>query len=374
MIMRSFRFLALLATILCLTAGWGLAEESASESPPKPQNKTTLIIATANTGGTYYPMGVSMATLWSLNLGQDPGIKCQAIPSAGSGENVNLLRHGEADLAIMDTRFGLMAWKGLGDFQDAPYPGLRTITALWPDVEHFVVLSQFVKTGTPMDVQELRFSIGKAGSGTEAATKTILKGLGLNPAELNLKLMGYFEASRAIKEGELQGANLPGGPPVAAVTDLFSDTKIKPVILHFTDEQIKQINDNTTYAGFKYTIAPGTYPHQTEAVNTIAQNNILYCRADLPEETVYLLTRALFENAPYSLDARLKTGTFINLEKALTGLPAPLHPGALRYYRENKVKVPEALLPPQAGKSEAAGAAQPAAEAAGQSAPTPNAK
>ncbi|MCJ7538119.1 MAG: TAXI family TRAP transporter solute-binding subunit, partial [Desulfobacterales bacterium] len=144
------------------------------------EKTTSLVIATATTGGTYYPMGVGMASLWSIRLAKKHGIMVQAITSAGSGENVNMLRGKEVDLAILQGLFGKSAWKGLGTYKDKPLKTIRSITMLWPNVEHFVVLADKVKTGNPSDIKGLRFSLGRAGSGTERSGLTIMSALGMN--------------------------------------------------------------------------------------------------------------------------------------------------------------------------------------------------
>jgi len=135
------------------------------EAPPE-KKEGELIISTATTGVMYYPIGVGMASLWSIKLASAHGIQVQAITSAGSGENINMLKGKEVDLAILQGLFGKMAWNGIGIY-DKPYKELRTITMLWPNVEHFVIIEDKVKTGTVTDIKGLKFSIGRAGSGTE---------------------------------------------------------------------------------------------------------------------------------------------------------------------------------------------------------------
>ena len=308
------------------------------------EKTTSLVIATATTGGTYYPMGVGMASLWSIRLAKKHGIMVQAITSAGSGENVNMLRGKEVDLAILQGLFGKSAWKGLGTYKDKPLKTIRSITMLWPNVEHFVVLANKVKTGNPSDIKGLRFSLGRAGSGTERSGLTIMSALGMNRDSVKGEYLGYFESSKAMKDKRIGGANIPAGPPVAAITDLFATPGLKVKVLEFTDEQLKKINETTAYPGYRYVIKAGTYPGQKKDIRTIAQPNLLVCSEDVSEEVVYLLTKALFENPDY-LRAVHKMGTFITIDNALSGLPAPLHPGALKFYKEKGLEIPKALIP-----------------------------
>lgn len=318
---------------------------SASETWAAEKKPASLVIATATTGGTYYPIGVGMASLWTIKLVKDHGVQVQAITSAGSGENINMLKGKEVDLAILQGLFGKMAWNGVGIYKDKPYKELRTISMLWPNVEHFVVTQNKVKTGTIADIKGLRFSIGRAGSGTERSGLTLMEGVGMRREDVKGEYLGYFESATAMKDRRIDGANLCAGPPVAAVTDIFAAPGMKAAVLEFTDEQLNQINEKTAYPGFRYVIPANMYPGQDKPVQTIAQSNFLGVRADVDEEVVYLLTKTLFEN-PDFLKAVHKMATFITMESGMSGLPAPLHPGAYRYYKERGLTIPKALVPP----------------------------
>jgi TRAP transporter TAXI family solute receptor len=306
-----------------------------------------LILATATTGGTYYPVGVALSTLWSLKLRNEKpaAIKVNPITSAGSGENVNMLKGKEVEMAILQGLFGKMAYKGIDVYQGKPMKELRTITMLWPNVEHFVIFQDKVKSGTITDIKGLRFSIGRAGSGTERSGLTIMNGIGMGRDDIQAEYLGYFESSNAMKDKRIEGANLCAGPPVAAVTDLFATPGMKVKILEFTDEQLTAINEKTSYPGYRYIVPANTYPGQTEAIKTIAQPNFLGIRADVDTEIVYKMTKTIYENLPYLYNIHQAT-KHMNQDSAISGLPAPLHPGALKYYREIGMKIPDALLPP----------------------------
>jgi len=306
-----------------------------------------MVLATATTGGTYYPVGVALSTLWSIKLRKDkPVIKVNPITSAGSGENINMLRGKEVEMAILQGLFGKMAWNGTHVYKGKPMKDLRSITLLWPNVEHFVIYQDKVKTGTITDIKGLKFSIGRAGSGTERSGLTIMSGVGLGRDDVKGEYLGYFESSKAMKDKRIQGANLCAGPPVAAVTELFATPGMKVKILEFTNEQLKAINSKTAYPGFKYLIPANTYPGQKKQINTIAQPNFLGIRADVDADLVYKLTKTIYENLPY-LYAIHKATKFMKLELATSGLPCPLHPGALKYYREiGGVMIPDSLIPP----------------------------
>ncbi|MDK2824568.1 MAG: uncharacterized protein PWP71_2486 [Clostridia bacterium] len=329
-------------TFVVTIAGCGGGESKEGEK--KSPKRQFLTITTASTGGTYYPIGMGMATLWTEKL-KEYNISVTGQSSAGSVENIDILRKGEAQLAIMQGLIGAMAWKGKGTFDGKQYEELRSISMLWPNVEHFVVVKDKVKTGNIKDIKGLHISLGPSGSGTERSTLTIMEGLGLTVKDVQPEYLGYSESADAMKNGTLDAASMPAGPPASAVTDLFA-SPIEVQVLNFTEEDLKGIN-NVFDTWFSYTIKPGVYPGQEEPIETIAQPNWLAVSAPTDEETVYLLTKTLFENLEEMYKVH-KSATNIKLETALNGLPAPLHPGALKYYKEKGLTIPDRLVPPEA--------------------------
>lgn len=301
-----------------------------------------LNITTATTGGTYYPVGVGMATLWTDQLRQTEGISVSSQSSAGSVENVDILRNGEADLAIMQSLIGAYAWSGEGPFEGNPYQDFRSISALWFNVEHFVLESSLVETGTLSDIEGKSFSIGASGSGTERSTLTIMEGLGLTTDDIETERIGYTESAQAMQDGRLDGASLPAGTPVPAVSDLMV-SPIDVTILEVTDEQIEGIA-NVFLAWDRWVIPAGTYENQPEDINTIAQANWLAVNDNVDEEVVYLLTKTLHEEVEFLHGVHAAT-QYTKLETATVGLPVPLHPGAIRYYEEVGIDVPDRLRP-----------------------------
>lgn len=323
--------------LLTLSASWICAGSG-------PASAKEYRIATATTGGTYFPMASGAASLWSMILGKKSGITVAAQATAGSVENVDLLRAKKADFAIIQGHIVRCAWRGVENYKGQPLKDLRTITALWPDVEHFVIRKDKSKKGTLADLKGLKYYVGLKGSGTERSTDTLLKALGFDTNGFSRGKLDYYETARAINDGALDGASLPGGPPVPAVSALYSAGTTEVVVLDVTKKQLKEILDKTTYPGQAYVIKRGTYPGQKRPIKTIAQPNILVVRGDIPEEVVYQLTKTLFENLAYLKQVHAM-GKYLSLKTALTGLPAPLHPGAFKYFKEKRLKIPAALEP-----------------------------
>ncbi|NOH49562.1 MULTISPECIES: TAXI family TRAP transporter solute-binding subunit [Vibrio harveyi group] len=329
----------LVKALAVAVTSFGIAANAAAEG-------RSYILATASTGGTYYPVGVALATLSKVKLAPKHHFSLSAISSAGSGENVKLLNENEAQFAILQGLYGAWAWSGEGPYEKSGrQEQLRSVSMLWQNVEHFIVRSDLAKTGTVTDLNNLdgkKFSIGKKNSGTENSGRQIMKGLKVDPDKFNLAYMGYGGSASALQNGTIDGMNTPAGVPVGAVTQAFAALGKDISILSFTDEQIKEANGNYNL-WTKYEIPANTYPGLDKPITTIAQPNFLAVREDISEEDVYQLTKAIYENLPF-LQGIHKATKAMAIEKAIAGLPVPLHPGAARYYKEMGIEIPSDLM------------------------------
>ncbi len=315
--------------------------------PAIAQNPQNYIFTTATTGGTYYPVGVAVATLTKIKLEPRDKISLSAISSAGSGENIKLLHDNEAQFAILQGLYGAWAWSGKGVFKDlGPQRYLRSITMLWQNVEHFAIKTDYVRTGNLEDIKMLKgkhFSIGKKNSGTAGSGRHIIQRLGFQPeVDFNLVNLGYGGSADAMLNGYIEGMNIPAGPPVSAITRVFAALGKDLTILECTDEQLNAINRGYDLWS-KYTIVPGTYPGQDKAIRTLAQPNFLAVRKDINDDAVYKIVKTIYENLDFLSNIHQATRV-MSLKNAIGGLPLPLHPGAARFYREQGIEIPDHLI------------------------------
>ncbi len=336
--MKHFKIGAAAATALALTF---------SLTAPAKAEEANYILATASTGGTYYPVGVALATLVKVKLQPKQKIAMSAISSAGSGENVRLLREGEAQFGIMQGLYGYYAATGTGPLAEVgPQENLRSVTMLWQNVEQFIIASDAVNTGTMADFVALKGSpmaLGKQNSGTIGSNAAILSGLGVDIYnDYTLVHGGYGPSAEALQNGQVKGIGVPAGVPTGAVSQLFAAAGDKVTMLSFTEEEAKAA-DGGRGLWTAYTIEAGTYPGQDADVATIAQPNFLATNADVSEENVYLITKTIYENLPF-LQAIHPATKAMMIERAIAGLPLPLHPGAARYYQEVGIDIPDNLI------------------------------
>lgn len=303
------------------------------------------ILTTATTGGTYYPVGVALATIAHAQLNETKGISLTAISSAGSLENVKLLRDNQAQFALLQGPFGAWSWNGEGPVS-RPQTHVRSVSAMWQNVEHFVLLSELAKTGEIMDLADLdgeRYVLGARNSGAEQTGRFILETLGIDyENNFNLAYMGYGPTTSAIQDGNIVGMNIPAGAPVSSITQAYAMLGDRLTILNWTQETLDKLNAKYPLWDW-YEFPPGTYPNQTELIRTIGSPNVLVTRSDIPEDVVYNVTKVIWENLATLQEIHGATKD-MRLEIAIDGLGAPLHPGAIRYYREVGLEIPERLI------------------------------
>jgi TRAP transporter TAXI family solute receptor len=309
-----------------------------------------LLLATASAGGTYYPVGVAMATLATRKLGPETGFNMSAITSSGSAENIALLLNREADLAIIQSLFGALAWEGRGLYAGRPVKNLRALSLVWENVEQIVAYRRDAPTGTVADLHTLhgrRISIADKWSGTEISARTLLTALGHEPdRDFDLAYLSYGPSVEALQNRRLDAMFLAGGVPTGAVTQAFA--VVGPddlVMLEFTSDAIARVRAEYPLWN-EYIIPAGTYPGQTRPLPTLSQPNLLVSHADVDAQVVYELLACIYDNLP-ELHRMHRATREMSLGRALRGLPVPLHPGAVRFYREAGLDIPVALLPPE---------------------------
>jgi len=327
-----------IVTLLFVALSLGACSDELSQSRP-------YILTTATTGGTYYPVGVAIATLAHAQLSETEGISLTAISSAGSFENVKLLRDNQAQFAILQGPFGAWSWAGEGPVS-SPQTDMRSVGALWKNVEHFVLLKELTANGDMMDLNNLdgeRYVLGARNSGAEQTGRFILETLGIAYEEkFTLGYMGYGPTVGALQDGNIVGMNIPAGAPVSSITQAYALLGDRMTVLGWTQEQMDKLNARYPLWDW-YDFPPGTYPNQDEFIRTVASPNVLVTRVDIPEDVVYHVTRVIWENLSTLQDIHGATKD-MRLDISVQGLGAPLHAGALRYYREVGVDIPDRLI------------------------------
>lgn len=302
-------------------------------------------VATATTGGAYYPIGNAMAQIWSKNI---EGVRASAQATAGTPQNVELMMDGDAHVAIAQNGISYYAYNGVETYKDVkgfPYKDMRGMMALYPNVMHWIVRKD-AGIKTLYDLKGRRIIPGQVASATEVNSREMLAAYGMNymmdKGETNLRAdyLGYNEAADQMKNGQCEATHIAGGMPTAAVMDLTSSGLTE--IISLEPDKIEEICKKYPWY-FPFTIPAGTYPKQDNEVHTIALANILITDKGIDEDLIYKLTKAVYE---YHDDMVIghKATAYTTEDHAFGGMTVPLHKGSIRYFVERGIKVPEELI------------------------------
>ncbi len=298
-------------------------------------------IGTGSTGGTYFPIGGMIASAISGPPGAPPcerggscgvpGLIAVAQASSGSVENLENIRSGAIDSGLAQSDTAFWAYTGTGLYANIePITELRAISHLYAELIHVVVPEDSVAQSVA-DLRGLRVSLGKEGSGTLIDARIVMAAYGLSDEDVRASYLSPEPSADMILGGELDAFFIVGGAPFLAVEDLARRMPIR--LLPVSGPEAEALLGEQPFFSAT-TVQEGTYPGVDE-VETIAVGADWLTSADLDEELVYGMTRALWHpTTRILLDNGHARGAEIRLEHALRGLAVPLHPGAARYYRE----------------------------------------
>ena len=282
-------------------------------------------VLAGGTSGVYYPLGAALANIYGAKI---EGARTQVQATKASVENLNLLQQGKGEIAFALGDSVKFAWEGN---TDAGYPGkldkLRGIAAIYPNYIQ-VVASQESGIKTLADLKGKSLSVGAPKSGTELNARAILAAAGMKYEDLGkVEYLPFGESVELIKNRQLDATLQSAGLGVGSIKDLASSVAITVVAVPKAD--VEKIGDPY----IAVTIPAGTYQGQDADVETAAVGNFLITHEGVSDEVAYQMTKQLFENLPDMVAAH-NAAKAIDMQKALTGMPVPLHPGAERYYRE----------------------------------------
>lgn len=288
-----------------------------------------LLMVTGGDAGTYYAFGGVIASVLTDKSG---ALEVTAVTSGASSANCTSLVNGEAELAIMQNDVLGYAVTGTETMADkGAMPSLRAIASLYPEAVQLVALKES-GIASVADLKGKKVCVGDAGSGTETNAKQVLEAYGLTFDDINVQYLSFSEASTAMQNGTVDAAFATSALPNTAIVELTTkkDIVVVPIDGAGADALIEK------YPFYSRTvIAANVYGAESD-VETVAMLATLVCTADLSEDTVYLITKTLFENTD-ALIAGHARGNDVKLENARAGVTVEFHPGALKYFAEKGI-------------------------------------
>lgn len=296
-----------------------------------------LRIGTGGETGVYYPIGKLIAQ-GITNQGQDQGSSLLGIigvaqNSAGSISNVQAIINKEVEAGLVQADIAAFAFAGEKSFSSTKdTSSLRAIASLYPE-KFQIVVRKDARIDSFENLKDKRISIDEEGSGTLAVMRILLAAYGMKEDEMQpLYLKPVFTQNKIINH-QLDGFVMMAGTPMAAVSKLYEEG----ITLVSIDKRVAaKISQQYPYL-FPGKIEESVYEGIPETT-TLEVYALLAVHKDMPEETAYAITEALFsKETTRLLQEGHPQGSSVTLETALNGISIPLHPGADRFYREHNV-------------------------------------
>ncbi|WP_042470427.1 TAXI family TRAP transporter solute-binding subunit [Bacillus ndiopicus] len=316
--------LTILSVFALVLAACGTKKEEGTADTDKNAGEAPkyLSILTGGTQGTYYPLGGTFADLISTNT----DVKATAEVSQASAANMTALQNGEGDIAFVQTDIAYYATEGMLMFEDQKIDSVSALGALYPETVQLVTLADSgIKSYA--DLKGKKVSVGAPGSGTYANAEQLLEIHGLTMDDIKPQNLDFGESTDGIQSGQIDAAFITAGYPTGAV-EALNATKGVYIIPVEADKADALIEKYPYYA--KDAVPAGTYGLKEE-IPAVSVGAMLAVKKDLPEDLVYEITKAIYDNTDKIGHAK---GAFIKAESGLDGIGIEVHPGAQKYFDE----------------------------------------
>jgi TRAP transporter TAXI family solute receptor len=311
-------------------AGLAVAAIAALGAAPASAQQKFISIGTGGVTGVYYPTGGAICRLVNKDR-KEHGIRCSAESTGGSIYNINTVRAGELEFGVAQSDWQYHAYNGTSKFKDAgAFKDLRAVFSVHPEPVTIIARSDAgIKNIT--DLKGKALNIGNPGSGTRGTWDVIEEALGWKREDLKVAAeLKSAETGQALCDGKIQAYFWLVGHPSALTQETLSSCDA--VLVNATGDAIdKLVADNSYYR--KATIPAGMYNNK-EDVTTFGVGATFVSSAQVPEDVVYTVVKAVFENFDQFKKLHPAFANLKEKEMISDSLSAPLHAGAQKYYKE----------------------------------------
>lgn len=285
-----------------------------------------ISLGTGGMSGTYYPLGVAMAKVWSA---AGIGINVGAEATGGSIENARFIKAKTMEVGFVESLVAEWAAKGEEMFKGNKVDNIRGLISLYPNTVQTVVKANS-GINSYADLKGKKVSCGIQGSSSVTTMKAVLETYGIPFSEIKPQYLSYGPAMELLKDGQVDAVLVDAGAPNSAIIDISTQHKVK--ILSMDRANIAALVKKYPYFASATIIPKGTYKGLDEVVTT-GSLATLCVAAEMPDDLVYKMTKTLIEKKAEVAKGHPK-GNDISLKTAVDGFSVPIHPGALKYYKE----------------------------------------
>ena len=291
-----------------------------------------MTMGTGGTTGTYYAYGNVLGQYMKSKANVDVTV----VSTDGSKANIQGIDAGDYQLATVQSDVLAYAWAGTQSFaEDGAVDSFRVIAGLYAEAVQLITMDPSIQSVA--DLKGKAVSIGAPGSGVYFNALDVLAAAGLTVDDIQPQYMSFGDSTDGLKDGKIQAAFIVAGAPTPAITELATTKAECRLVPIDGDIAANLMAANDFYTA--YNIPAGTYPNQDADVTTVTVKATLIVDANASEDAVYAITAAIFENID-AITAEHGKGAELSLENATTGMAAPFHPGAAKYFAEQGITVP----------------------------------
>lgn len=315
---------------LCTAAFAAAFASTALPQIANAQQQRFVTIGTGGVTGVYYPAGGAICRLVNRDRAKH-GLRCSVESTGGSVANVNLLKSGEIEFGVAQSDVQFNATKGMAQFKEGAVGDLRAVFALHP--EPFTVVSRKEANISKFeDFKGKRFNVGNPGSGTLASMNELLGAMGWKMSDFSLASeLRPDEHGPALCDGKIDGFFYAVGHPSANIQDPTTICGARLVSL--TGPAVDKLVKEKPYYAVA-TIPGGMYPNNPNPTTTYGVQATVVSSAKVPADVVYAVVKAVFDNLDEFKKLHPALGVLKPEDMIKNGLSAPLHEGALKYYKE----------------------------------------
>lgn len=302
---------------------------AATFASPAVAQERFITIGTGGQTGVYYVVGQSICRL--VNRLEDADIKCNAPSTGGSVANINGIKSGELDMGVAQSDVQYQAYNGTGNFEGEAYEDLRAVFRVHG--EPLTILARAdANINSLDDLEGKRVNIGNPGSGQRNTMEVVMGAKGWTEDSFSLaSQLDAAEMAAALADNNIDAMAYVVGHPNGAIQE--ATTTVDSRLVPLNDETVQGIVDEFPY--YSMSVIPGgLYKGNDEDVETFGVAATFVTTAETDEDIIYQTVKAVFDN--FDRFKRLHPA-FENLDPqdmVTSGLSAPLHEGAARYYRE----------------------------------------
>ena len=289
-----------------------------------------ISIGTGGVTGVYYPTGGAICRLVNRNR-KEHGIRCSAESTGGSIYNINTIRAGELEFGVAQSDWQYHAYNGTSKFKNkGKFSKLRAVFSVHPEPVTIIARDDS-GINNITDFKGKRVNIGNPGSGTLGTWEVIEKAMGWKRTDLKLAAqMKSAETGQAMCDGKIEGYFWLVGHPSALTQESLASCATH-LVNAISPEIDKLVADNSYYRIAK--IPAGMYNNKKEIV-TFGVGATFVTSADVPDKVVYTVVKAVFDNFGQLKKLHPAFANLNEKEMITDSLSAPLHPGAIKYYKE----------------------------------------